>query len=167
MAGKATAEQVRVAVIGTGGIGGYFGGRLAAAGHDVRFVARGAHLEALRRDGLRVDSTAGGFAVAPVRATDDTRDIGEVDYVLLCVKTWQLPSAIAALKPLVGSDTAVVTFQNGVEAPSGWPRRSAAALSCRAPRRSSRTSTGRGACAMWAGPRRWRSRSGTTARPSV
>ncbi|MEW2529216.1 2-dehydropantoate 2-reductase [Streptomyces sp. NPDC047071] len=117
MAGKAAAEQVRVAVIGTGGIGGYFGGRLAAAGHDVRFVARGAHLEALRRDGLRVDSTAGGFAVAPVRATDDTRDIGEVDYVLLCVKTWQLPSAIAALKPLVGSDTAVVTFQNGVEAP--------------------------------------------------
>ncbi|MEV0442412.1 2-dehydropantoate 2-reductase [Streptomyces spectabilis] len=117
MAGNAGAGQVRVAVIGTGGIGGYFGGRLAAAGHDVRFVARGAHLEALRRDGLRVDSTAGDFAVAPVRATDDTRDIGEVDYALLCVKTWQLPAAVAALKPLIGADTAVVTFQNGVEAP--------------------------------------------------
>ncbi|MEI5101132.1 2-dehydropantoate 2-reductase [Streptomyces sp. PmtG] len=118
MTGKtAAAERVSVAVLGTGGIGGYFGGRLAAAGHDVRFVARGAHLQALRRDGLRVDSAAGDFSVAPVRASDDTRDIGEVDYVLLCVKTWQLEPAVAALKPLVGATTAVVTFQNGVEAP--------------------------------------------------
>ncbi|MFD9903779.1 2-dehydropantoate 2-reductase [Streptomyces sp. NPDC059063] len=111
------ADKIKVAVVGTGGIGGYFGGRLAAAGHDVGFVARGAHLAALRESGLTVDSAAGDFAVAHVHATDDTRDIGEVDFVLLCVKTWQLPPAIAALKPLVGPGTAVVTLQNGVEAP--------------------------------------------------
>ncbi|MFI6585204.1 2-dehydropantoate 2-reductase [Embleya sp. NPDC050493] len=110
-------ETLRVAMIGAGGIGGYFGGRLAAAGHDVTFVARGAHLEALRREGLSVDSVAGSFTVAPAQATDDTRDIGEVDVVMLCVKTWQLPPAIAALEPLVGPGTAVVTVQNGVEAP--------------------------------------------------
>ncbi|GHC53676.1 2-dehydropantoate 2-reductase [Streptomyces flavofungini] len=108
---------LKVAVVGTGGVGGYFGGRLAEAGHDVGFVARGAHLDALRREGLHVDSPAGDFTVAPARASDDTHDIGEVDVVLLCVKTWQLPPAIAALKPLVGPDTAVVTLQNGVEAP--------------------------------------------------
>ncbi|UUN27855.1 2-dehydropantoate 2-reductase [Streptomyces sp. FIT100] len=108
---------MRIAVIGTGGVGGYFGGRLAAAGHDVTFVARGAHLDALRHDGLTVESAAGDFAVAPVRATDDIAGIGEVDHVLLCVKTWQLAPAIAALPPLLGDGTAVVTLQNGVEAP--------------------------------------------------
>ncbi|MFH9068585.1 2-dehydropantoate 2-reductase [Streptomyces alboflavus] len=108
---------LKVAVVGTGGVGGYFGGRLAEAGHDVGFVARGAHLQALRREGLTVESPAGGFTVAPARASDDTHDFGAVDVVLLCVKTWQLPPAVAALKPLVGPDTAVVTLQNGVEAP--------------------------------------------------
>ncbi|GGO55052.1 2-dehydropantoate 2-reductase [Streptomyces lasiicapitis] len=112
-----TGGALKVAVIGAGGVGGYFGGRLAEAGHDVGFVARGAHLAALRRDGLTVDSPAGDFTVAPARASDDTHDIGEVDVVLLCVKTSQLPPAIAALKPLIGSGTAVVTLQNGVEAP--------------------------------------------------
>ncbi|MGA4837917.1 2-dehydropantoate 2-reductase [Streptomyces sp. G45] len=114
---ESSVARIKVAVVGTGGVGGYFGGRLAAAGHDVGFVARGAHLEALRSTGLTVASAAGDFSVAPVRASHDTRDIGEVDVVLLCVKTWQLPPAIAALKPLVGADTAVVTLQNGVEAP--------------------------------------------------
>jgi 2-dehydropantoate 2-reductase len=106
-----------IAVVGAGGVGGYFGGRLAAAGHDVSFVARGEHLAALRRDGLVVTSVAGDFTVAPVRATDDPGEIGEVDFVLLGVKTWQLEPAIAALKPLVGSETAIVTTQNGVDAP--------------------------------------------------
>lgn len=107
----------KIAVLGTGGLGGYFGGRLARAGHEVSFVARGEHLAALKRDGLQVASVAGDFAVTPARATDDTSEIGEVDYVLLGVKTWQLPPAIASLKPLLGPDTAVVTTQNGVEAP--------------------------------------------------
>ena len=104
-------------MIGAGGVGGYFGGRLAAAGHDVSFVARGEHLAALRRDGLVVTSVAGDFTVAPARATDDTHEIGEVDFVLLAVKTWQLQPVITALKPLLGSGTAVVTTQNGVDAP--------------------------------------------------
>jgi 2-dehydropantoate 2-reductase len=104
--------------VGTGGTGGYFGGRLAAHGHDVGFVARGEHLRALRRDGLAVRSVAGDFSVRPVQATDDTGEIGAVDYVLLCVKTWQLPPAIAVLAPLLGPATAVVTVQNGVEAPA-------------------------------------------------
>jgi 2-dehydropantoate 2-reductase len=108
---------MKVAVFGTGGTGGYFGGRLAAAGHEVGFIARGEHLAALRRDGLTVSSVAGDFAVAPVRATDDPRDLGPVDAVLLGVKTWQLPDALAALPPLLGEGTAVVTMQNGVEAP--------------------------------------------------
>ncbi len=108
---------IRIAVLGTGGVGGYFGGRLAAAGHEVSFVARGEHLAALQRDGLAVESVAGDFSVAPVRATDDTQEIGQVDYVLLGVKTWQLEPAIASLKPLIGPGTAVVTTQNGVEAP--------------------------------------------------
>lgn len=108
---------LKVAVIGAGGVGGYFGGRLAQAGHDVGFVARGAHLQTLRRTGLTVASPAGDFTVTPARASDDTHDIGAVDVVLLCVKTWQLPPAVAALKPLIGTGTAVVTLQNGVEAP--------------------------------------------------
>ncbi|MCP3819188.1 2-dehydropantoate 2-reductase [Streptomyces sp. A3M-1-3] len=111
---------MKVAVVGAGGIGGYFGGRLAVAGgHEVRFVARGRHLAALRRDGLTVDGPSGSFSVPPedLRATEDPGDIGAVDFVLLGVKTWQLPSAIGLLKPLTGAGTAVVTTQNGVETP--------------------------------------------------
>lgn len=106
-----------VAVVGAGGVGGYFGGRLAAAGHDVRFLARGENLVALRRKGLRVTNGSSDWSVPEVRASDDPRDIGEVDYVLLCVKTPQLSGAITALGPMVGEDTAVLTVQNGVEAP--------------------------------------------------
>jgi 2-dehydropantoate 2-reductase len=108
---------MRIAVIGAGGIGGYFGGRLAASGHEVTFVARGAHLAAIREHGLDVRSVAGDFTVAPASATDDARSIGVVDVVLLAVKTWQLDPVLAALPSLVGPDTAVVTTQNGVEAP--------------------------------------------------
>jgi 2-dehydropantoate 2-reductase len=106
-----------IAVVGAGAVGGYFGGRLAAAGHDVRFVARGKTLAALRSGGLRVTSGAGDCHAPDVRASDDPRDIGEVDFVLLCVKTTQLPAAVDALSPMIGADTAVVTLQNGVEAP--------------------------------------------------
>jgi 2-dehydropantoate 2-reductase len=108
---------MRIAVLGTGGIGGYFGGRLAASGHDVTFVARGNHLEAIRDRGLVVTSVAGDFTVEPAHATDDVASIGVVDTVLLAVKTWQLPPVLESLPSLVGPGTAVVTTQNGVEAP--------------------------------------------------
>ncbi|KOV66931.1 2-dehydropantoate 2-reductase [Streptomyces sp. MMG1121] len=111
------ADGPSIAVVGAGAVGGYLGGRLAAAGHDVRFLARGENLAALRRQGLRVVAGSGDEVIPEVRASDDPHDLGEVDYVLLCVKTSQLPAAVDALPPLVGAGTAVVTVQNGVEAP--------------------------------------------------
>jgi 2-dehydropantoate 2-reductase len=105
---------VRIAVVGVGGVGGYFGGRLAAAGEDVQLVARGAHLDAIRRHGLRVNSVAGDFEIN-VPATDDTADIGPVDHVLFCVKSYDTESAAPALKPLLHDDTAVVSLQNGID----------------------------------------------------
>jgi 2-dehydropantoate 2-reductase len=110
-------DTLKIAVIGAGGVGGFFGGKLAAAGHDVGFVARGAHLAALRANGLVVDSVTGDFTVEQVRAVADPAEIGEVDFVLLAVKTWQLEPVISTLKPLLASHTAVLTTQNGVEAP--------------------------------------------------
>jgi 2-dehydropantoate 2-reductase len=104
--------------VGSLGIGGFFGGRLAHAGYDVSFVARGEQLAAIRHDGLRVESVDGDFDVSPASATDDPRDIGEVDYVLVCVKTWQLRDVAAGIGSLLGANTAVVTVQNGVEAPA-------------------------------------------------
>jgi 2-dehydropantoate 2-reductase len=108
---------VRIAVMGTGGIGGYFGGRLARAGETVAFVARGEHLRAIQRDGLAVRSITGDFVVrAP--ATDDPRRVpdlvGPVDLVLFCVKSYDTGAAAEALCPLLGPDTAVLTLQNGV-----------------------------------------------------
>jgi len=108
---------MRIAVLGTGGIGGYFGGRLAASGHDVTFLARGPHLEAIRDQGLVVTSVAGDFTVRPAQVTDDLASIGPVDAVLLAVKTWQLPPVLEKLPALVGPHTGVITVQNGVEAP--------------------------------------------------
>lgn len=108
---------MRVAVFGAGAVGGYFGGRLAQAGEDVTFVARGEHLAALRRQGLRVSSVAGDFVVQPARATDDASSVGTVDAVLLGVKAWQVTDAAKALRPMIGRDTIVVPLQNGVEAP--------------------------------------------------
>src|SRR5215469_1176270 len=105
---------MRIAVYGAGGVGGYFGGRLARAGADVRFIARGAHLQALREQGLRVRSVKGDFEVrAP--ATDDPADVGSCDFVLFCVKAFDTDAAAARLEPLVGAGTAVVSLQNGVE----------------------------------------------------
>jgi len=107
---------MRIAVFGAGAVGGYFGGRLAQAGHSVAFVARGAHLEALRRDGLRVESIAGGFHLRPVEAAAEPRAIGPVEAVLVCVKAWQVRETAAAMPPLLGAETFVVPLQNGVEA---------------------------------------------------
>lgn len=107
---------VRIAVFGAGGVGGYFGGRLAQAGEDVVFVARGEHLAALRKNGLAVESPAGDFVVRPARATDDPRTVGPVDVVLLGVKAWQVKEAAPALRPLLADGAFVVPLQNGVEA---------------------------------------------------
>ena len=105
---------MRIAVYGAGGVGGYFGGRLAQAGAEVHIIARGAHLQALRGHGLRVRSVKGDFEVQ-VPATDDPADIGPCDFVLFCVKTFDTDAAAARLGPLVGESTAVVSLQNGVE----------------------------------------------------
>jgi 2-dehydropantoate 2-reductase len=107
---------MRIAVFGAGGVGGYFGGRLAQAGHSVAFVARGAHLDALRRHGLAVESVAGDFSVHPVEAAADPAEIGPVEAVLVCVKAWQVRETGNALGPLLGPETFVVPLQNGVEA---------------------------------------------------
>jgi 2-dehydropantoate 2-reductase len=112
---------MRVAVFGSGGVGGYFGGRLARSGVSVAFLARGEHLRALRRGGLRVESVLGDFTIRPLEVTDEPSAIGPVDFVLLAVKTWQLPSE-SELRPLLGEHTAVVTLQNGVEAPEQLAR---------------------------------------------
>jgi len=106
---------MKFAIFGIGGVGGYFGGKLAQAGDDVTFIARGEHLKAIRARGLRVESINGDFIVHPARATDDPASIGEVDYVLVSVKGWQLPDAILQMKPLVGARTSVVWLGNGIE----------------------------------------------------
>jgi 2-dehydropantoate 2-reductase len=108
---------MRIAVFGTGGVGGYFGGRLAEAGEDVTFIARGEHLAVIREQGLRVDSPEGDFLIRPARATDDPGEVGPVDAVLVAVKAWQLPEAATAMKALVDPTTFVVPLLNGVEAP--------------------------------------------------
>lgn len=107
---------MRIAIFGTGGVGGYFGGRLAQAGEDVTFIARGDHLRAIKTDGLRVDSTDGDFVIRPAKATDNVNDVGEADLVILGVKAWQVPDAARAIKPIVGASTTVLPLQNGVDA---------------------------------------------------
>ena len=106
---------MKFVIFGTGGVGGYFGGRLAQAGDDVTFIARGEHLKAIRESGLRVESINGDFTVHPAQATDNPASIGEVDYVLVAVKGWQLPDAISQMKPLIGARTSVVWLGNGIE----------------------------------------------------
>jgi 2-dehydropantoate 2-reductase len=106
---------MRIAIVGSGGVGGYFGGRLAAAGADVAFLARGAHLEALRTRGLRIESPQGNLHVERVTATDDSTTIGAVDAVFVAVKLYDTASALPLLPPLIGSETVVISFQNGVE----------------------------------------------------
>jgi 2-dehydropantoate 2-reductase len=109
---------MRIAIFGVGGAGGYFGARLAQAGEDVFFIARGKHLEAMRKHGLRVDSILGDVVVSPVQATDNPAEVGPVDMILLGVKAWQVSEAAQAAQPMVGPETVVVPLQNGVEAPA-------------------------------------------------
>ncbi|HTU73798.1 MAG TPA: ketopantoate reductase family protein [Trebonia sp.] len=105
---------MRIAVMATGAVGGYFGGRLAQAGHEVAFVARGQQLEALSTYGLRLQSPLGDLHLPRVDVTDDPAAIGPVDLVLFTVKLWDTAAAAEAVKPLLGDETAVVSFQNGV-----------------------------------------------------
>jgi 2-dehydropantoate 2-reductase len=111
-------EKMRVAIFGTGAVGGYFGGRLAQAGDEVIFIARGEHLNAIRENGLRIDSIAGDFVVRGAHTTDDPATVGVVDAVIVGVKAWQVPEAAEALRPMLGPETCVVPLQNGVEAPA-------------------------------------------------
>ena len=107
---------MRIAVVGAGGVGGGFGAALAAAGADVTFIARGAHLAAMKSQGLKVQGGRGDTHLVPTQATDDPGSVGPVDIVLFCVKLWDVESAGQAIKPLIGSGTAVIPLQNGIDA---------------------------------------------------
>lgn len=108
---------MRFAIFGAGAVGSYLGGRLAQAGEDVVFIARGDHLQTIRRSGLRVSSVAGDFLVHPAHATDNPAEVGAVETVLVTVKAYQVMEAAEAMKPMVGRNTAVLPIQNGVDAP--------------------------------------------------
>jgi|SRR5579864_304861 len=107
---------MRIAVVGAGGVGGGFGAALAKAGADVTFIARGAHLAAMKSAGLRIESPRGDTHLVPTQATDDPGGVGHVDIVLFCVKLWDVESAGAHIKPMVGPTTAVIPLQNGIDA---------------------------------------------------
>lgn len=107
---------MKIAIFGSGGVGGYFGGKLAAAGEDVTFIARGTHLAALQGGGLRIDSPLGDLRLPTVQVTDRPQDVGPVDVVLFTVKLYDVDAAAATLAPMIGPDTVVITLQNGVDA---------------------------------------------------
>jgi len=106
---------MRIVVMAAGGVGGYFGARLAQAGHDVAFIARGRHLAAIRKRGLVVKSAAGDIRVANAVASDDPNSLGGFDVVLFAVKLWDTETAAAAMRPLLAGGGFVIPFQNGVE----------------------------------------------------
>ena len=107
---------MRIAVFGAGAVGGYFGARLAQAGEEVIFIARGGHLEAIRQNGLFVESPLGDFHIHPAQATDRPEEVGPVDVVLVGVKAWQVPEVAPKMGPLLGPETFIVPLENGVEA---------------------------------------------------
>ncbi len=109
---------MRIAIFGTGGAGGHFGARLAQAGEDLIFIARGEHLNAIRERGLRIETPKGDIVIHPAAASDDPAQVGIVDAIIVGVKTWQVSDAAQAMRPLIGPETIVVPLQNGVEAPS-------------------------------------------------
>jgi 2-dehydropantoate 2-reductase len=108
---------MRIAVMGAGAVGGYFGARLSRAGHEVVFIARGRHLEALRRDGLRVISPFGNLHIEDARFTGDTTDVGIADLILFCVKSYDTESAAESLRPLIATESAILSLQNGIDNP--------------------------------------------------
>ena len=107
---------MRIAIMGTGGVGGYYGGLLSLKGQEVIFIARGAHLQALRENGLHVKSVHGDFLVSPARATDDPAEVGPVDLIIFTTKTPHTDIAARAMQPMVGENTVVVPLQNGIDA---------------------------------------------------
>jgi 2-dehydropantoate 2-reductase len=107
---------MKILIMGTGGVGGYYGGLLAQQGHEVTFIARGAHLEAMQKEGLKVKSVHGDFTVFPVKATQDPGKAGETDLILFCVKTYNTDESAQAIQPVVGPQTVVMSLQNGIDA---------------------------------------------------
>ncbi len=106
---------MRIAILGSGGVGGYFGGRLAATGSEVTFVARGAHLEAIRRHGLRLTSPLGDAHIVPAKAVETIAEVGQVDLVIVAVKLWDTEEIAPTLRPLADRGAAIISFQNGVQ----------------------------------------------------
>jgi 2-dehydropantoate 2-reductase len=106
---------MRIAVMAAGAVGGYYGARMQAAGHDVFFIARGAHRDAMLKDGLRINSVNGDLHLPKVNVTDDPATVGPVDIVLFAVKLWDTEKAAEQAKPLLGPNTRVITLQNGVD----------------------------------------------------
>ncbi len=107
---------MKIAVIGSGGVGGYYGGLLAQQGHAVTFVARGAHLEAIRKNGLQIKSVHGDFTVKPAATAESPAEIGPVDLVLFCTKTYDTDRAAESIRPILTPETAVLSLQNGIDA---------------------------------------------------
>ncbi len=105
---------MKIVVMGTGGVGGYFGAKLANAGHDVAFIARGKHLEAIKENGLKIISELGDIIIHPAKASNDPSDFEIADIVLFCVKSYDTESSSNLIKPLVGPKTAVIPFLNGI-----------------------------------------------------
>lgn len=107
---------MKFAMMGTGGVGGVFGARLAEAGEDVHFIARGSHLQAIKQNGLRVlGGSPNDLLIKPVHATSDPAEVGVVDYVFVSVKLWDTEQVAPMLKPMIGENTAIISFQNGIE----------------------------------------------------
>ena len=106
---------MRIAAMAAGAVGGYFGARMADAGHDVFFIARGAHLEAISKNGLNIESVHGDLHLPKPNVTDDPAKVGPVDIVLFAVKLWDTEQAAEAARPLMGPDSRLITFQNGVD----------------------------------------------------
>lgn len=107
---------MKILIMGTGGVGGYYGGLLAQQGNEVTFISRGAHLYAIRHEGLKVKSVHGDFHVFPANATEDPAKVEPVDLVLFCVKTYSTDESTEAIRPVVGPETVVLSLQNGVDA---------------------------------------------------
>jgi len=107
---------MKIAIMGTGGVGGYYGGLLAQKGQEVTFIARGPHLQAIKEKGLHVKSVLGDFSVSPAHATDDPKEVGPVDLILFTTKTYQTDIAAQAIRPMIGKETVVLSLQNGIDA---------------------------------------------------
>jgi 2-dehydropantoate 2-reductase len=108
--------NMKIAVIGTGGVGGYYGARLAQSGSDVTFIARGAHLQAIKKKGLQIKSPLGDHTVFPAKVTDKPVEAGPMDLIIFVTKTYQTDEAVEMIRPMIGKDTVIIPLQNGIDA---------------------------------------------------